>query len=418
MERMEERMNRKTIPAILLTLCILVAEAFAPMCAAASSTQYFQDVPQDHWAVSYISSAFEDGVIGGTYYDAATGERRFSPSNTLTKVQFATILFNLTRPGQTATLCSTYSLNWSEAILVLLQGYGLEVTLGADSAGLNQPISRYDMVRYMVEILAGDEIIHKTEYAVEASLQYFADGDSVPAAYREAVAIARDAQLIGGYPDGTFGGSNFMTRAEASVVYCMFRNRFASFYQETQPALPVLPEPVKPGNPDPILPPDPDPELPVMPVIPEEPESAAIPTDPFIQEVANEIIRMTNESRTAEGLSALRMDESLKEGAFIRAQELSTHFSHTRPDGSKFNTAFGSDKAMAIGENCAYAGFSGTKNAQQIATKLMSMWLSSSGHRANIMKAEYGGFNVGVYIVEKGGTYEVYATQSFILASY
>ena len=56
---------------------------------------------------------------------------------------------------------------------------------------------------------------------------------------------------------------------------------------------------------------------------------------------------MVNEERTAAGLNALTMDDSLSAAACVRAREIVTSFSHTRPDGSSFSTV----ASGAYGEN-------------------------------------------------------------------
>ena len=49
-------------------------------------------------------------------------------------------------------------------------------------------------------------------------------------------------------------------------------------------------------------------------------------------------LALVNELRTSQGLGTLSLDATLNAGAAIRASELPVSFSHTRPDGSNFNT--------------------------------------------------------------------------------
>ena len=75
----------------------------------------------------------------------------------------------------------------------------------------------------------------------------------------------------------------------------------------------------------------------------------------------------------------------------MRAREIEGAFSHTRPNGSSFSTALKEQGASyrAAGENIAY----GQRSAEQV----MEGWMNSSGHRANILSAQYTAIGVGVY---------------------
>ena len=67
------------------------------------------------------------------------------------------------------------------------------------------------------------------------------------------------------------------------------------------------------------------------------------------------MIRLVNEIRTEEGLPALTTNSSLSNAAALRAEEIVTLYSHTRPDGSSCFTAlpaFGISY-RAAGENIA-----------------------------------------------------------------
>ena len=106
---------------------------------------------------------------------------------------------------------------------------------------------------------------------------------------------------------------------------------------------------------------------------------------------AQSVVNQVNQERAARGLSALRVDPALTAAAQIRAQEIVERFSHTRPDGTKWSTV----SSVAYGENIA--------KGQRTADKVMAAWMSSSGHRANILRASYG--SIGVACVQSGGVY-------------
>lgn len=114
---------------------------------------------------------------------------------------------------------------------------------------------------------------------------------------------------------------------------------------------------------------------------------AATYVDSYARMVANEV----NRERAARGLSALRVDAELTRAARVRAQEIAQKFSHTRPDGSSWRTV----SSAAYGENIA--------RGQKTADKVMAAWMSSDGHRRNILRAGFG--SIGVCCLKVGNVY-------------
>ena len=97
------------------------------------------------------------------------------------------------------------------------------------------------------------------------------------------------------------------------------------------------------------------------------------------------MVRQVNEERAKYGLGALSVDGDLTKAAYIRASEITQQFSHTRPDGSSWSTV----SAKAKGENIAM----GYKSAD----KVMAAWLTSEGHRANILRESFTTIGVCAY---------------------
>ncbi len=149
--------------------------------------------------------------------------------------------------------------------------------------------------------------------------------------------------------------------------------------------------PQVPGTSVPDLPQTPDisvPDLPQVPGtsvpdLPQTPDTSVpdtdLPSDPYVIQV----LSLVNEERAREGLSALSLNTSLSGAASVRAAEIQTSFSHTRPGGKDFSTVLkeSSISYRAAGENIAYG--------QTSAQKVMNDWMNSAGHRANILNASY-----------------------------
>lgn len=102
------------------------------------------------------------------------------------------------------------------------------------------------------------------------------------------------------------------------------------------------------------------------------------------------VTALVNEARAANGLEPLSLDAGLSACATVRAQEIGQQFSHIRPSGQKFYTVL--DESLlsyrAAAENIAM----GHSSARQV----VDAWLSSPGHRANILSPNYTRIGVGL----------------------
>lgn len=104
---------------------------------------------------------------------------------------------------------------------------------------------------------------------------------------------------------------------------------------------------------------------------------------------AQAVLAEVNAARAKNGLSALTLDASMNRAAAVRAAELAQSFSHTRPNGSRGLTALNEAGVSyrTAGENIA--------SGQQSAQAVVSAWMNSSGHRANILSSSFGRMGVG-----------------------
>lgn len=134
-------------------------------------------------------------------------------------------------------------------------------------------------------------------------------------------------------------------------------------------------------------------------------DKITIPTlDSKVTAYEQEVIRLVNEIRAENGLKALTYDWELSRAARYKSQDMKDngYFSHTSP---VYGTPFQMIKNFGIsyrsaGENIA-KGYS-TPQA------VVNGWMNSSGHRANILNANYT--HIGVGYVASGN----YWTQMFI----
>lgn len=103
-------------------------------------------------------------------------------------------------------------------------------------------------------------------------------------------------------------------------------------------------------------------------------------------DTALEVIELTNNERVAEGLSELTFDKELTDAAMQRAAEIGIYFSHTRPNGTMCNSIDLPNMNIS-GENIAAY--------HQSAAKVVEGWMNSTGHRANILNADFKSIGVG-----------------------
>lgn len=120
---------------------------------------------------------------------------------------------------------------------------------------------------------------------------------------------------------------------------------------------------------------------------------------------AAEVVELVNAERAARGLAPLTADADLTAAATVRAGEVIAQFSHTRPDGSSCFTALDATGARyrMAGENIAIG--------QKTPAEVVSAWMNSEGHRANILNAQYS--RIGVACTESSGAYSGYAWAQF-----
>jgi uncharacterized YkwD family protein/spore coat assembly protein SafA len=136
-------------------------------------------------------------------------------------------------------------------------------------------------------------------------------------------------------------------------------------------------------------------------------DKVSVPLYTNTKSVEAEVIRLTNIERAKAGLPALKPHWELSRVARYKSVDMrdKNYFSHTSPTyGSPFDMikAFGLSYSAA-GENIA-AG-------QTTAKQVVQSWMSSTGHRQNILNKNYTHIGVGY---STGGSYRHYWTQLFL----
>lgn len=207
----------KSIKKLASAMIILTLSATAVAFPAEAKT--FSDVPQSHWAYSVIDEASDDGIMNGK--DAGV----FAPNATLTRAEYATMLYNLAPESDVMKLVhgSTAdnglydvdgnawyadTVSWAVARGVFKNNDG--------SFSPNRTITREEMA------VATYEFLHKYcdgKFVLDSIYKGFTDDAAFSSsANRDKVYILVNNGIIAEKSDGSFDPQGSLTRAEAAAM--------------------------------------------------------------------------------------------------------------------------------------------------------------------------------------------------------
>lgn len=207
----------KSIKKLASAMIVLTLSATAVAFPAEAKT--FSDVPQSHWAYSVIDEASDDGIMNGK----AAGV--FAPNATLTRAEYATMLYNLAPESDVMKLVhgSTAdnglydvdgnawyadTVSWAVARGVFKNNDG--------SFSPNRTITREEMA------VATYEFLHKYcdgKFVLDSIYKGFTDDAAFSSsANRDKVYILVNNGIIAGKSDGSFDPQGSLTRAEAAAM--------------------------------------------------------------------------------------------------------------------------------------------------------------------------------------------------------
>lgn len=207
----------KSIKKLASAMIILTLSATAVAFPAEAKT--FSDVPQSHWAYSVIDEASDDGIMNGK----AAGV--FAPNATLTRAEYATMLYNLAPESDVMKLVhgSTAdnglydvdgnawyadTVSWAVARGVFKNNDG--------SFSPNRTITREEMA------VATYEFLHKYcdgKFVLDSIYKGFTDDAAFSSsANRDKIYILVNNGIIAEKSDGSFDPQGSLTRAEAAAM--------------------------------------------------------------------------------------------------------------------------------------------------------------------------------------------------------
>ena len=115
-----------------------------------------------------------------------------------------------------------------------------------------------------------------------------------------------------------------------------------------------------------------------------------------VDEYANEMVDLANAERKKAGVPEVSKDSKLMELAAMRAEELATSYSHTRPNG---------EGDQYTGEPDYEWVMCNIGRGQKTPSEVVSDWMNSSGHKRNMLYEGHDSVGAGCYQDSNGKWY-------------
>lgn len=430
-------MKKYLSAALALTLCV------GMIVPASAARQTFTDVPQSHWANEFIDYAVDKGYFSGT------GADTFSPDGTMTRAMLWTVLSRMDDYTGTAGPGAPWYQNGRDWAMA----NGISDGTSPDSSITREQFATmlYNFAKYTGKNTDKDSTV----------LNQFADRSSIASYAVDAMAWAVTQGIISGTSGSTISPSGLATRAQAAAMLM----RFDKMGEGTpvDPEEPDYETIFRVMNAPPLYPGDTievgdlafiaigsepyganvaagvtytvtcsDPSMvkiyrdgslsrdevcysvkglkagtAILTAVgsdgfrgsvtitikgdeekPIDPGSSDIDWGDFA-EMKQEIVKLINEERVRVGLNELEVSAKVMQAAQIRADECSVLFDHTRPNGKSFNTVF-KEVGLASGgrENIA-EGFT-------TAQRVVSAWIASPGHYDALTDSDCNYIGIGI----------------------
>ncbi|EOT49541.1 MULTISPECIES: CAP domain-containing protein [Enterococcus] len=132
------------------------------------------------------------------------------------------------------------------------------------------------------------------------------------------------------------------------------------------------------------------------------------PSTMNVQEARSEVARQTfvliNNYRRSKGLTGLRTEATIRKGANVRAEEIVTNFSHTRPNGGRgLSTPLDYGyQGIPYVENLGFSNFNESLDwyVNNGAQRIFNGWVNSPEHNKNLLNQQTTEGAVGVHLRE------------------
>lgn len=211
-------LSSRSLLATSLTATLLCS-ALSPVFA--SSVTAFDDVPESHWAHSYIMIMEREGVVSGVRTPDADGTGSYNPAGTVSLGEFLAMATRIVA-GSYIDLDVTGD-SWASPYYVAAVKSGL--ISSSDFQGsknrLDAALTREDMAHILVSFCdMNGETLSVSDQAQDLMSDYF----SISLNRRDSVLKAYSAGLLKGYENGNFGPKDALTRDAVAIVFCSATN--------------------------------------------------------------------------------------------------------------------------------------------------------------------------------------------------
>lgn len=188
-----------------------------PTSTSQPATSEFIDVPNNHWAKSYVSYVTNKGLFQGV------GEGKFEPNMEMTRAMFVTVLnrFGAQVDPKWSIQCNTPIYfgdveqgQWYSDAIAWAGGTRLVNGIGEDKFGPTDPITREQIAVMIVNFAQRCGV--QLPVAVEAV--EFPDAADIHDWASDAVRTAQQAGLLNGREHGEFAPQATATRAEVAAI--------------------------------------------------------------------------------------------------------------------------------------------------------------------------------------------------------
>ncbi|WDV47564.1 S-layer homology domain-containing protein [Clostridiaceae bacterium M8S5] len=168
----------------------------------------FSDIKEDHWAREAVEKLVIEEIVNG-YPD-----NTFKPNNSVTRSEFSKLIqevLKLKIDTSEEVIFKDIKGTWAEGrIKALVRAEIIDTEDYKDGFKPNEPITRVEMSKMVVKALKLEiKDIDKTD---------FTDDDKIKQKDKKYIVSAQNAEIIKGYPDGSFKPNNTATRAETAVM--------------------------------------------------------------------------------------------------------------------------------------------------------------------------------------------------------
>jgi Zn-dependent metalloprotease len=197
----------KKITALILSVTIMLP-CMPVQGVETAQAGVFTDIAAS-WAQNELQYFAEQGWIKG-YPDGT-----LRPDRKITRAEFTAIINNAFAYIEAAEQCvfaDVYPADWYYRTVLIAVRQGYIKGTSAQTFAPDDNISRHEAAVILARLLNMDNGEYKS------AIRHFTDAQDIPEWASGGVGALTAQKIVVGYPDGTFSGGNFLTRAEAAAL--------------------------------------------------------------------------------------------------------------------------------------------------------------------------------------------------------